>query len=138
MILNTFLFSLGFSLNRFSTTYSNDGGIDFVAQNAIYQVTTKLNERKFDEDIQKLSELKELTKKEIEKIDARVLIYKDLVENDHFSKDNLKHDLVLNDIDKNELCRMLDYLIDKNAERYLKMILNTMIDEFNREFYQNE
>lgn len=44
-ILRTYLSALGFDLNRFSTTYSNDGGIDFAAQSAVYQVTTKLNQR---------------------------------------------------------------------------------------------
>lgn len=125
-ILSTFLFSLGFSLNRFSTTYSNDGGIDFVAQNAIYQVTTKLNARKFDEDIQKVPGKN------------RVLIYKDLVESNNFSSYDLKHELVLNHIDKDELCRMLDYLVSKNSSKYLAMILGKMREEFNREFYQND
>lgn len=125
-VLSTFLFSFGFSLNRFSTTYSNDGGMDFVAQNAIYQVTTKLNQRKFLEDIKKVSGK------------PRVLIYKDLIENENFSKKNLQDELILNHVDKNELCKMLDYLIEKDSEKFLPIILDIMINEFNREFYQNE
>lgn len=123
-VLNTYLYALGFSLNRFSTTYSNDGGIDFVAQNAVYQVTTKLSERKFEEDIKKV------TGKE------RVLIYKDLTRD--FNMEHLNHELVINSIGKEELLCFLDYLVTKNAERFLHLILNVMKTEFLREFYQND
>lgn len=123
-VLNTYLYALGFSLNRFSTTYSNDGGIDFVAQNAVYQVTTKLSERKFDEDIKKV------TGKE------RVLIYKDLTRD--FNMEHLNHDLVINHIGKDELLGFLDYLVAKNADRFLHLVLNVMKTEFLREFYQND
>ena len=122
-VLNTFLYSLGFTLNRFSTTYSNDGGIDYVAQNAICQVTTKLSETKFDEDIKKVTGK------------ARVLIFKDKVKG--FQEENLHHPLVLNYIDKNELLDILQYLTRKFGTRYVNMILQTMITEFKREFYQN-
>lgn len=123
-VLNTYLYALGFSLNRFSTTYSNDGGIDFVAQNAVYQVTTKLSERKFDEDIKKVTGK------------ARVLIYKDLTRD--FNTEHLNHDLVINHIGKEELLSFLDYLIAKNADRFLPLVLNVMKTEFLREFYQND
>ena len=123
-VLNIYLYALGFSLNRFSTTYSNDGGIDYVAQNAVYQVTTKLSERKFDEDIKKV------TGKE------RVLIYKDMTRD--FNMEHLNHDLVINHIGKEELLSFLDYLVSKNADRFLPLILNVMKTEFLREFYQND
>lgn len=123
-VLSTYLNALGFSLNRFSTTYSNDGGIDFVAQNAVYQVTTKLSERKFEEDIKKVPGKQ------------RVFVYKDIVNG--FNMDNLNHELVVNHIGKNELIGYLDYLVEKNPVRYVDSILGTMIKEFQREFYQNE
>ncbi len=123
-VLSTYLHSLGFTLNRFSTTYSNDGGIDFVAQNAVYQVTTKLSERKFEEDIKKVPGKQ------------RVLVYKDLVHD--FNLNNFNHDLVVNHLDKDELCNILSYLEEKNADKYFPQILQTMKDEFLREFYQNE
>lgn len=123
-VLNTYLYALGFSLNRFSTTYSNDGGIDFVAQNAVYQVTTKLNERKFDEDIKKVPGKE------------RVFIYKDLTRD--FDAAHLNHELVINHIGKDELISFLDYLVSKNANRFLPLILNVMKTEFQREFYQND
>ncbi len=123
-VLNTFLFAHGFDLNRFSTTYSNDGGIDFVAQNAVLQVTTKLNERKFEEDIKKVPGK------------YRILVYKDLV-ND-FNLENFNHELVINHFSKEELCEKLNYLRSKNEEKFIPMILKTMESEFMREFYQNE
>jgi hypothetical protein len=123
-VLYTYLGSLGFTLNRYSTTYSNDGGIDFVAQNAVYQVTTKLSERKFEEDIKKVPGK------------LRVLIYKDLVRD--FDPNNFNHELVSNYLSKEELCNLLSYLYEKNARKYLPEVLTTMMQEFMREFYQNE
>ena len=67
-----------------------------------------------------------------------MLIYKDMIESNNFSSDDLKHELILNHIDKDELCRMLDYLTSKNSTKYLSMILGRMREEFNREFYQND
>jgi hypothetical protein len=46
-VLREYFRTFGFSLQRFSTTYANDGGMDFVGGEAIYQVTT-------DESIQKI------------------------------------------------------------------------------------
>ena len=123
-VLSTYLNSLGFTLNRYSSTYSNDGGIDFVAQNAVYQVTTKLSETKFEEDIKKVPGKQ------------RVLVYKDLVRD--FDLNNFNHELVINHLDKTELCNILSYLEEKSADKYLPQILKTMKVEFLREFYQNE
>ena len=123
-VLFVFLSSFGFSLNRYSTTYSNDGGVDYVGQNAIYQVTTKLSERKFEEDIKKAPGKN------------RVMVYKDIISG--FDYDNLNHELVINHISKEELCEVLQYLAKKNPAKFLPEILNVMINEFLREFYQNE
>jgi hypothetical protein len=46
-VLREYFRTFGFSLHRFSTTHANDGGMDFVATEAIYQVTA-------DESIQKV------------------------------------------------------------------------------------
>lgn len=123
-VLSCFLYAHGFDLNRFSTTYSNDGGIDFVAQNAVLQVTTKLSERKFEEDIKKVPGK------------MRILVYKDLVTG--FNRENFNHELVINHFSKEELCEKLEYLRQKNEEKFIQRILQTMKSEFNREFYQNE
>ena len=41
-VLREYFRTFGFSLQRFSTTHANDGGMDFVASEAIYQVTVVL------------------------------------------------------------------------------------------------
>jgi len=46
-VLREYFRTFGFALQRFSTTHANDGGMDFVGGEAIYQVTT-------DESIQKV------------------------------------------------------------------------------------
>jgi hypothetical protein len=56
-ILHEYFKSFGFSLNRFSTTFSNDGGIDFIAQNCVYQVTFNPTKKKIEGDLEKLPEV---------------------------------------------------------------------------------
>lgn len=123
-VLCTYLSSLGFSLNRYSTTYSNDGGIDFFAQNAVYQVTTRLTNSKYSEDLRKVPGKK------------RIFVYKDLARD--FSLEHFNNELVLNHLSANDLCNILENLAQKNSRKYLSLIINTMIEEFNREFYQND
>jgi hypothetical protein len=60
-ILKTFYSIRGFELNRFSTIYSNDGGIDYTSQTSIYQVTTKLSDKKFEHVTKVQSEGKPFT-----------------------------------------------------------------------------
>lgn len=57
-ILHEYFKSFGFSLNRFSTTFSNDGGIDFIAQDCVYQVTYSPTTKKLESDLDKLPEIK--------------------------------------------------------------------------------
>ncbi len=122
-VLYTFLYSLGFNLNRFSNTYANDGGMDFIAQEGIYQVTTKLSAKKFDEDIQKLHDVE------------RILVYKDTVST--FNHESFNHHLIRNHLDKKELKLILRYLARKNPSRFIPMILRKINEEFHRELYQN-
>lgn len=44
-ILHTYFATLGFSLRRFSTTFANDGGMDFICGEGIYQVTASGSSR---------------------------------------------------------------------------------------------
>lgn len=50
-ILKMYFEHFGFILNRFSTTFSNDGGMDFIASAGIYQVTTQVNDKKVIGDL---------------------------------------------------------------------------------------
>jgi hypothetical protein len=52
-ILREYFRTFGFSLQRFSTTHANDGGMDFVAGEAIYQVTADESVNKVKKDLAK-------------------------------------------------------------------------------------
>jgi hypothetical protein len=52
-VLREYFRTFGFSLQRFSTTHANDGGIDFVGGEAIYQVTTDESPQKLQRDLAK-------------------------------------------------------------------------------------
>jgi hypothetical protein len=52
-VLREYFRTFGFSLQRFSTTHANDGGMDFVADEAIYQVTVDESINKVRKDLAK-------------------------------------------------------------------------------------
>ncbi len=52
-VLREYFRTFGFSLQRFSTTHANDGGMDFVASEAIYQVTVDESLQKVRKDLRK-------------------------------------------------------------------------------------
>ena len=52
-VLREYFRTFGFQLQRFSTTHANDGGMDFVGGEAIYQVTTDESMQKVRRDLQK-------------------------------------------------------------------------------------
>jgi hypothetical protein len=52
-ILREYFRSFGFQLQRLSTTHANDGGIDYIGGNAIYQVSTDESLRKLQGDLAK-------------------------------------------------------------------------------------
>lgn len=113
----------GFTLNRFSTVYANDGGVDFAAQNAIYQVTTHLDSNKFNEDIAKVP----LTK--------RVLVYKETTGN--FDKSLFNNEWILDYISCSEIVTHLDYIRSKKGKSGLLSVMSTILHEFKRELYFN-
>ena len=120
-ILKTFYSIRGFELNRFSTIYSNDGGIDYTSQTSIYQVTTKLSDRKFEDDIDKAP------------LKNRIFVFREAVTNFDFSK--MDNELVSDYISADDLLNHLDYLLMKKPEINSSLILNTILTEFQREYY---
>ena len=120
-ILKTFYSIRGFELNRFSTIYSNDGGIDFTSQTSIYQVTTKLSDKKFEDDIDKAP------------LKNRIFVFREVVTNFDFSK--MDNELVSDYISADDLLNHLDYLFLKKPEVNSSLILNTILTEFQREYY---
>jgi len=120
-ILKTFYKIRGFELNRFSTVYSNDGGVDFASQTAVYQVTTSLSPKKFEEDLQKAP------------LKQRIFVYKTATS--AFDPSSFEEDLVLDHISSDDLLDHLDYLFKKKPEQNSQMIINEIITEFEREYY---
>jgi hypothetical protein len=120
-ILKIFFAIRGFELNRFSTIYSNDGGIDYTSQTSIYQVTTKLNDKKFEEDINKAP------------LKKRIFVFREAVANFDFSK--MENELVSDFINSDDLIDHLEYLFKKKPEVNSLLILDTILREFEREYY---
>jgi hypothetical protein len=120
-ILKTFYSIRGFELNRFSTIYSNDGGIDYTSQTSIYQVTTRLSNKKFEDDIDKAP------------LKNRIFVFREAVTNFDFSK--MDSELVSDYISGDDLLNHLDYLFLKKPEVNSSLILNTILTEFQREYY---
>ena len=120
-ILKTFYKIRGFSLNRFSTVYSNDGGVDFASQIAVYQVTTSLSPKKFEEDLAKAP------------LKQRVFVYKTATS--AFDPKSFDDELVLDHISLDDLIEHLEYLLKKKPEQNSTMIIKEIISEFEREYY---
>jgi hypothetical protein len=53
-ILSVYFSSLGFTLQRFSVTFANDGGMDFICGEGVYMVTASPTESKITTDLAKL------------------------------------------------------------------------------------
>lgn len=123
-ILKVYYSNRGFELNRFSTIYSNDGGIDYTSQSSIYQVTTLLSDAKFNEDIKKAP------------MKNRIFVYRKAAPN--FNFDLLKHKLVIDYINTDDLLHHLDYMIMKSPVVNTNKVLDVILSEFEREFYKQE
>lgn len=122
-ILSTYFSALGFSLKRFSVTFSNDGGMDFFSGDAIYQVTTAPTDAKLTADLSKLPGV------------ARVVVAP------KFSQKaiTLIGDEVLERIDHDDLVNhVLKWLYERDKKtgkaHYLQRILETARREYSRDF----
>jgi hypothetical protein len=122
-ILKVFYSNRGFELNRFSTIYSNDGGIDYTSQTCIYQVTTLLNDTKFNEDIKKAP------------LKNRIFVFRNI--SPTFNKDLFDNDLVLDYIDTDDLLGHLNYLTTKKPQVNTNKIIDVILYEFQREFHKD-
>lgn len=121
-VLREYFHTFGFSLQRFSTTHANDGGMDFVAGEAIYQVTT-------DESVQKVR--RDLAKAPGTK---RVLVRPNLTQ---LTADICKGD-VLETIElKDILNHFISWLLARDTRsrkaRHLQRVLEIALAEFRRE-----
>jgi hypothetical protein len=121
-VLREYFRTFGFTLQRFSTTHANDGGMDFVGGEAIYQVTT-------DETIQKVR--RDLAKSPGTK---RVLVRPTVMS----SINELYQGDVLETIElKDLLNHFIAWLLARDNRckkaHHLQSILETALAEFRRE-----
>ncbi len=121
-VLREYFRTFGFSLQRFSTTHANDGGMDFVAGEAIYQVTT-------DESVQKLR--KDLSKAPgTKRVLVRPTVTPEVIQ--------LCESEVLETIDlKDLLNHFIAWLLARDTRfkqaNHLQQVLQIALEEFRRE-----
>jgi hypothetical protein len=120
-ILKEYFGSFGFELNRFSTTYANDGGMDYIGQKSVYQVTVVMSQKKFEEDIVKTPGIK------------RIIVYKNIASGFDFSK--FDHELILRTINVEDLKGFVNNLLHLKKKGCVTHIISIMREEFIREFY---
>jgi hypothetical protein len=121
-VLREYFRTFGFSLQRFSTTHANDGGMDFVGGEAIYQVTT-------DESIQKVR--RDLAKSPGTK---RVLVRPTVTAAiDELSKSDVLETIELKDL----LNHFISWLLARDTQSkqagHLQRVLEIALAEFRRE-----
>jgi hypothetical protein len=121
-VLREYFRTFGFSLQRFSTTHANDGGMDFFASDAIYQVTTDESVEKLRRDLRKAPGTN--------RVMVRPTVTKEILE--------LGEDRVLETIElKDLLSHFISWLLvrDKRSKRsdHLQRVLQIALEEFRRE-----
>jgi hypothetical protein len=121
-VLREYFRTFGFSLQRFSTTHANDGGMDFFASDAIYQVTTDASVEKLRRDLRKAPGTN--------RVMVRPTVTEEILE--------LGEDSVLETIElKDLLSHFIMWLLvrDKRSKRpdHLQRVLQIALEEFRRE-----
>ena len=121
-VLREYFRTFGFSLQRFSTTHANDGGMDFFAGDAIYQVTTDESIEKLRRDLRKAPGTKRVL--------VRPTVTEEILE--------LGEDKVLETIElKDLLSHFITWLLgrDNRSKRshHLQRVLQVALEEFRRE-----
>jgi len=122
-ILHVYFACFNFTLKRFSTSFSNDGGMDYIAENGIYQVTTAVGKSKILSDLEKLPEI------------PRVIV---ITKTGSSIDKLLKQDNITEVITLDDLCNhFIPWLARKsNGEKNgLRMVLRVFLNEINRDLY---
>jgi hypothetical protein len=121
-VLREYFRTFGFSLQRFSTTYANDGGMDFVAGEAIYQVTADESVNKVKRDLAKSPGTKRVLVRPTVGDEIISLCEGDVLETIEL-KDLLNH--------------FIGWLLARDARskksRHLQQVLQIALHEFRRE-----
>ncbi|HET9406448.1 MAG TPA: hypothetical protein VFO39_04370 [Candidatus Sulfotelmatobacter sp.] len=121
-VLREYFRTFGFSLQRFSTTHANDGGMDFVGGEAIYQVSTDEGLQKLRRDLAKAPGIK------------RVLVRPNALPN----PPGAPHETVLEVIElKDLLGHFVNWLMERDERSrqpaHAGRVLEAAIAEFRRE-----
>jgi len=121
-VLREYFRTFGFALQRFSTTHANDGGMDFVGGEAIYQVTTDESIQKVRRDLAKSPGTKRVLVRPTVTSEIGALCDGDVLETIEL-KDLLNH--------------FIAWLLARDSRsrksRHLQRILETALAEFRRE-----
>ena len=121
-VLREYFRTFGFSLQRFSTTHANDGGMDFFASDAIYQVTTDASVEKLRRDLRKAPGTK--------RVMVRPTATDEILE---LGDENVLETIELKDL----LSHFITWLLgrDKRSRRpdHLQRVLQIALEEFRRE-----
>jgi hypothetical protein len=121
-VLREYFRTFGFSLQRFSTTHANDGGMDFFASDAIYQVTTDESVEKLRRDLRKAPGTKRVL--------VRPTVTKEILE---FGEEKVLETIELKDL----LSHFIEWLLrrDKRSKQsnHLQRVLLIALEEFRRE-----
>lgn len=121
-VLREYFRTFGFQLQRFSTTHANDGGMDFVGGEAIYQVTTDESMQKLRRDLKKAPGTKRVL--------VRPRVTQEIGE--------LSEAEVLETIDlKDLLSHFIAWLLSRDTRakraKHLQQVLQIALEEFRRE-----
>lgn len=121
-VLREYFRTFGFSLQRFSTTQANDGGMDFVAGEAIYQVSTDKGAQKLRRDLLKAPGTR------------RVLVRPEVTPDvEKIVGENVLETIELGDLLEHFVGWLLARDHRRKQARHLQHIVETAISEFGRE-----
>jgi len=121
-VLREYFRTFGFSLQRFSTTHANDGGMDFVAPEAIYQVTVDERPQKVRKDLRKAPGTKRVLVRPTVVPEIAQLCGKDVLEI-----------IELKDLLSHFVAWLLERDIRSERASHLQQVLLIALDEFRRE-----
>jgi hypothetical protein len=121
-VLREYFRCFGFTLQRFSTIHANDGGMDFIGGEAIYQVTTDESSQKLKRDLRKAPGTKRVLVRPIVTDDLLNDLGKEVLETVEM-KDLLNH--------------FVAWLLSRDSRSraaiHLQQVLRTACEEFKRE-----
>ena len=122
-VLREYFRTFGFSLRRFSTTHANDGGMDFVGGDAIYQVTTDESTEKVRRDLAKAPGTKRvLVRPSVTAATVALCNNADVLET-----------IAMSDLLNHFISWLFERDVRSKQAQHLQEVLKIALDEFSRE-----